>query len=843
MGIARTGSRRVAVMLIALLVLSVAPLPAAAQDGLDDEELALIDRVIAALETADSSNYTATAESQYDSEWTATLGGEFFSATTESATIQTNEMVINTPDGLNFQRQVTVNGSYEISDVPPGSLTLDGEIRLVDGTVYARAAYADPNPDLQPIPTGWTPITPADLNVWPGLNMLNEPAWLFDENRDQSSVRDYGMSRDDLAAMFTETALSVSLETDTLPDGTPVDVITIVLGPESMALMVDETADDPIGNLLFESATDASTRTFRYMVDENDTIRVAEYVDNFEVVDLDITELAQAPEQVLLNMTTRSTNRVEYSAIDGDPVLIEAPDLPVVVVPEATAQPWWNDRVFYEVFVRSFYDSDGDGIGDINGLIEKLDYLNDGDPATTDDLGITGIWLMPVAQSPSYHGYDVMDYYTIEQDYGTNADFQRLMEEAHSRGIVVIVDLVLNHTSVDHPWFLAAQAGDPQYEDYYIWTDDPPGYNGPWGQQVWHTSGDRYYFGLFWEGMPDLNYENPVVTDEMYDVIAFWLDDLGADGFRLDAIRHLDEDGPIMENTPQTLAWLEDFHVYVHTLNPDALTVGEIWDSSDAVVPYVGDRVDIAFEFDLAGAILDSVRFGSSNALVRQMSEVLALYPDGQYAVFLTNHDQNRVMSQLGDTDKARVAATILLTSPGVPFIYYGEEVGMVGTKPDPEIRTPMQWDVWDTTGGFTLADEPWEPMAANYQENNVALQTFEPDSLLTHYRSLIHLRTAHTALRTGAMLLVESSDTHLYSFVRYDADETLLIVVNLSRNPVEDYTLSLDAGPLIGGENAAVLYGPGPVAAPQINASGGFADYVPLERIPAFSSIMIQLE
>ncbi|MBN1965655.1 MAG: alpha-amylase, partial [Anaerolineae bacterium] len=208
---------------------------------------------------------------------------------------------------------------------------------------------------------------------------------------------------------------------------------------------------------------------------------------------------------------------LHLSDIDADLELVAAPELPDLAsepgfgAPEvAEALPWWNDRVFYEVFVRSFYDSDGDGIGDLRGLIERLDYLNDGDPATTDDLGITGIWLMPIAQSPSYHGYDVTDYYTIEEDYGTNADFLELMGAAHARGIVVIVDLVMNHTSSEHPWFVASAAGDPAYTDWYLWRDDNPGYVSPWGSPTWHLADNgRYYFGLFWSGMPDLNYMNP----------------------------------------------------------------------------------------------------------------------------------------------------------------------------------------------------------------------------------------------------------------------------------------------------------------------------------------------
>ncbi|MBE9472169.1 MAG: alpha-amylase, partial [Chloroflexi bacterium] len=203
--------------------------------------------------------------------------------------------------------------------------------------------------------------------------------------------------------------------------------------------------------------------------------------------------------------------------------------------PESAASSfWWNDAIFYEIFVRSFYDSDGDGVGDLNGLIEKLDYLNDGDPATTDDLGVTGLWLMPISQSPSYHGYDVADYLTVDDEYGTNEDFRRLMEEAHKRDIRVIVDLVLNHTSSQHPWFQSARDDvDSPYRDFYVWSEENPGYKSPWGGQVWHRTSSGYYYGIFWEGMPDLNYDNPAVTTEMEEVIRFWLEDMGADGFRL----------------------------------------------------------------------------------------------------------------------------------------------------------------------------------------------------------------------------------------------------------------------------------------------------------------------
>ena len=187
-----------------------------------------------------------------------------------------------------------------------------------------------------------------------------------------------------------------------------------------------------------------------------------------------------------------------------------------IAEPPTTAEDaglkWWNDRVFYEVFVRSFKDSDEDGIGDFRGLTASLDYLNDGDPSSTDDLGITGIWLMPIFPSPSYHGYDVVDYRSINPDYGTMEDFDAFLDAAHQRGIAVIIDLVINHTGVDHPWFQASRAGDPEYADWYLWSDTDPATTGPWGQQVWHQADGRHYFGLFWRGMPDLNLDLPAVT-------------------------------------------------------------------------------------------------------------------------------------------------------------------------------------------------------------------------------------------------------------------------------------------------------------------------------------------
>ena len=269
---------------------------------------------------------------------------------------------------------------------------------------------------------------------------------------------------------------------------------------------------------------------------------------------------------------------------------------------------WWKDAVFYEIFVRSFADSNGDGIGDFNGLTQKLDYLNDGDPKTTTDLGVTGIWLMPIQPSPSYHGYDVSDYYQINPDYGTIDDFKLFLSEAKKRGIRVLMDLVINHTALDNQWFMMSAGGYAKFADWYIWSDTNPGYKGPWGEDVWHPLAGHYFYGVFSEAMPDLNYRNPDVTAEMDNVADYWLQTVGVDGFRIDGAKHLIEQGETQENTDATHAWFKDFHSYLQTLNPEALTVGEVWSPSDDAAPYVADdELDLVFNFPLADDILAGV--------------------------------------------------------------------------------------------------------------------------------------------------------------------------------------------------------------------------------------------
>lgn len=461
----------------------------------------------------------------------------------------------------------------------------------------------------------------------------------------------------------------------------------------------------------------------------------------------------------------------------------------VFLAAPAWAEPaWWEDAVFYQVFVRSFADAGegplaGDGIGDFRGLTERLDYLNDGDPHTTDDLGVTALWLLPISPSPSYHGYDITDYRGINPDYGTMEDFRAFLEACRERGIRVVIDLVINHCSSRHPWFLeAVDDPDSPKRDWFLWADEHPGWRGPWNQAVWHPvsrgGSGPFYYGCFYRGMPDLNLENSAVTGELKDIARFWIEDVGVDGFRLDAIKHLIEDGPVQENTPATIAWLEDFNAYCKSLNPDFLTVGEVWSSTEQVARYIPDAVDTAFEFDLGSAIVHALNTGEAEGLRNRLRAVLDAY-DTPVATFLTNHDQARVMTQLGGhPGKARAAAALLLTLPGVPFIYYGEEIGHTGAKPDPNIRTPMQWA--GDASGFT-SGTPWRAPQPDAGTVHVALQTDDPGSLLSHYRGLVRQRMDSQTLRRGGTALAEAPPG-IIAFERIGPDgQRLLVTVNLT--------------------------------------------------------------
>lgn len=465
-----------------------------------------------------------------------------------------------------------------------------------------------------------------------------------------------------------------------------------------------------------------------------------------------------------------------------------------VLARNTTNIPWWNETVFYEIFVRSFKDSDGDGIGDFKGMIEKLDYLNDGDPTTDDDLGITGIWLMPIHESGSYHGYDVIDYRSVKELYGGMDDFKEFLEEAHKRGIKVIIDWVINHNSSQSEWFQNAVTGpNSAFRNYYRWSDTDPGYNGPWGQQVWHKRNNNYYYGLFWDGMPDLNLENPQVKEELFEAADFWLEEVGIDGFRLDAVKFMIEEGQKLEDTQSTFTFWKEFTASVKAANPDAFSVGEAWTNTETIINYVrDDRIDYCFEFDLAGNIMYSANEGKVENMYQQMQKMYNIYPHLQYGTFLANHDQNRIMNSFGnDESKVKLAAAIYLTLPGIPYIYYGEEIGMVGEKPDENIRRPMQWN-GDRHAGFTDGT-PWRAVHGGYPRFNVEREASDPSSLLTAYKRLIHLRNKLKPLQVGTYEPVATNNNKVFAFIREYEGQDVLVIHNTGTSVIRN--LALDFG------------------------------------------------
>ncbi|HVO70375.1 MAG TPA: alpha-amylase family glycosyl hydrolase [Aggregatilineaceae bacterium] len=843
-----------AAILIALLVLAAFPVARVrAQAGLPPEEQGLLDRVLTGLDAVSHyTSYQAVLRSDWLQDWTGSLNGQVVQGSRAGITQETQEWATVGSPGPNIRQTKAISQVVMSLDGTTQDTYLQGETRVVNGATYVNAAYISPSTDLLALPDGWYRLTGVhSLDVWPGLQMMLSPAQASGYTGTDVNYYLLGQKTDDLKAALIAFATHVTFQATTLDDGTPVEAITVTLSRDAaQAMGMSFDPNDPVTRLLLRSITgDPLTATLYFNAEGQVVGQDATFA--IKVEDLDISIVSDAPPGFKLNLTLTQSMALRFMAVNTPQERIQAPEvkalaaLPAFEVPVSTGPlPWWNDRVFYEIFVRSFYDSNGDGIGDLRGVIDRLDYLNDGDPATSTDLGVTGIWLMPIMESPSYHGYDVIDYYTVNADYGTNQDFRNLVQEAHKRGIAVIVDLVMNHTSNQHPWFVASSQGDPTFNDWYVWSDTDPGYRRPDnGAPVWYASGDRYYYAFFWDGMPDLNYTNPAVTHEMDRVIRYWLTDMGADGFRLDAVKHLIEAGPVLENTPATLTWLQGFHSLVRSINPDALTVGEIWDSSDTIRQYVGDKVDIAFEFSFAQAVLNAAQWQIAEPLILAEDTVVVTYPPQQYATFLTNHDQNRVMSQLsGDVGAARVVATILMTSPGVPFIYYGEEIGMTGTKPDERIRTPLPWDGTRVTAGFTMG-VPWEILGTGYSTVNIASQTDDPGSLLSHYRRLIHLRNEHPALRTGSIQLVDAGYPAVYSFLRYADDEALLVVVNLSAETVTSYGLTVAQGLLTGELTVSLLLGDGYVTPPVLTDSGGFTDYKPLASLPPQSSFVIRLQ
>lgn len=438
----------------------------------------------------------------------------------------------------------------------------------------------------------------------------------------------------------------------------------------------------------------------------------------------------------------------------------------------------YPETVFYEIFVRAFYDSDGDGIGDINGMTQQLDYLQ--------ELGIEGIWLMPINSSPSYHGYDVTDYYDINPEYGTMEDFKLFIDEAHKRDIKVLMDLVVNHSSYNHPWFQdALSSEDSKYRDWYVWADEDTDIRerGEWNQQLWHGVAPNNYMGVFWDQMPDFNFHNEEVRKEMINIGQYWLEDVGVDGFRLDAAKHI-----FTHEKDENLVWWAEFRAGLEEVNPDVFLVGEVWDLPQVTGPYLEEGLHSTFNFDLSENILKATQSEKSSTLVSNLIRVLDQYEEFSEtfvdSTFITNHDMNRVMSALGgNEERAKSAASLLLTLPGSPFIYYGEEIGMEGTKPDEHIREPMLWYNDTTQEGQTS----WIRPRYNLGEDapSVEQQLEDPDSLLNHYKSLIYVRRSQQALLSGDLLEANVSEKGIIAFKRSHEDDELLIVHNVSKNEI----------------------------------------------------------
>jgi glycosidase len=451
---------------------------------------------------------------------------------------------------------------------------------------------------------------------------------------------------------------------------------------------------------------------------------------------------------------------------------------------------------------------------------------------------------MPVAQSPSYHGYDVSDYYKVEPAYGTNDDFKRLVTAAHSHGIKVLVDMVLNHSSSENPWFQAAlkDTASP-YRSWYRFSPTQLG-KGPWGAEAWHKSPvrDEYYYGVFWSGMPDLNYETPAVAAEAMKIADFWLRDMGVDGFRLDAVPYMVEEGSCMSGCPGTHAFLRDYAAHLRGVLPDAYTVGEAWGSIDFMMPYYPDQLTAYFGFELADSLVHAVNRGSAGGFLSGYLRLQDTLPPYRYAPFLSNHDGTRSMTMFqGDATRARVAATLLLTLPGLPFIYYGEEIGMTGDKPDERLRTPMQWS--PTSGvGFT-SGKPWEAPQADSLTTNVAGQDSEPGSLLNLYRRLIHLRHDNEALASGRLVPLSPSSPQVAAYLRRAGGTAVLVVANLGATALTGVSITAAAGTLpagsyttrnlLGGRNGATL---------RVGRDGAIRGYVAVPGIGARQSLVLEL-
>ncbi|GGJ27226.1 alpha-amylase family glycosyl hydrolase [Deinococcus roseus] len=461
---------------------------------------------------------------------------------------------------------------------------------------------------------------------------------------------------------------------------------------------------------------------------------------------------------------------------------------------------WAAHTVVYQIFVRSFQDSDGDGTGDLKGITSRLEYLK--------SLGVGALWLMPIYPSPSYHGYDVTEQQDVNPDYGTLADFDALVAAAHRLGLRVVLDWVPNHTSSQHPWFQQALNPASSFRDWYIWRKDNPGWTQPWSGegQTWHKKGDAYYYGVFWSEMPDLNWKNAAVQKAMSEAARFWLN-RGIDGFRVDASRHLIESDT--DNAPdslENLEWVRTFTRQVKAVRPDALVLTEAWTSVANVAKYFldGEGEDMGFNFDLQVALLEGIKTGNAAPIEQVLDQVTLHYPSGALdGIFISNHDLVRPELTLSE---AKVAASLLMTLPGTPILYYGQEIGMPngsGTA-DEHKRTPMRWTTEGRAGFSTYF--PWQIFSTREPQVSVQAQQDTPGSLLRHYQQMIQLRNQHPALQTGGHLSLVSPAGTL-SFIRFLPNQVLLVSINLTEQG-QQIQLALSGTPYQNSQGSGVLNG-----------------------------------
>jgi maltose alpha-D-glucosyltransferase/alpha-amylase len=488
---------------------------------------------------------------------------------------------------------------------------------------------------------------------------------------------------------------------------------------------------------------------------------------------------------------------------------------------------WYKDAVIYQLHVRTFYDSNADGVGDFPGLTQKLDYLQ--------KLGITAIWLLPFYPSPLRDdGYDIADYTSVNPAYGSLEDFKAFLNAAHTRGIRVIIELVLNHTSDQHPWFQEARSSrDNPRRDWYVWSDTDTRYKGvpivfvdtEVSNWAWDPISKSYYWHRFFSHQPDVNYDNPAVFEAIWDVMRFWLD-LGVDGFRLDAVAFLVErEGTLCENLPETHAIIREFRKRLDISYPGTMLLAEAnqWPADVRAYFADGDEFHAAFHFPLMPRMFMAVKLEDRKPIV----EILAQTPDipegCQWFIFLRNHDEltlemvtdverdymydeyandktmrinrgiRRRLAPMMNNDRRRIELLngLLMSMPGTPIIYYGDEIGMgdniyLGDRNG--VRTPMQWNP-RINAGFSQADPErlYAPVISNavygYQAVNVDAQERSEHSLLNWMKSLIPVRTAFRAFSRGSLQFLDSANPRVLAYTRQFANEIVLVVNNLSNS------------------------------------------------------------